>query len=305
MNWILLALLAPLAWSVANYLDKYILSHADNKEEGGSGGLLVLSALVSLLAALAVFIFHGGDVLNLGSQQIGALLLSGMLEAMYILFYFWALEKESTTTVISLFQFAPAMGLLFGYLMLHEVPDASQFFAVGLILIGTLMISHKKGERFSLKGNVFILMLVSTAFVGLYNTLFKLAGENLPFWTGMFWQYIGIGMIGFLLFASIPPYRKQSIDMLTKRSGKMVMFTGLAEGMNILALMATNAALVLAPVALVLSVGSVQPVFVLIEGYLLAAFFPRLFQEEGKTAFTASYLIGILLVCVAGFLIYQ
>ncbi len=305
MHWFLLALLAPLCWSIANYLDKYLLSRSKNEGQGGSGGLLILSSLVSFAAALVVFLSVGTAGITLGSQETGVLILSGIFEALYILFYFWALEQESTTTVISLFQFAPIMGLLFGYLLLAEVPTGLQVFAVILILIGTLCIVLKKGERFSLNGNVVILMLVSTAFIGIYNTLFKLAGEHVPFWTAMFWQYIGIGMVGFLLFFGVAPYRKQTIEMLTKRSVGTLALTASAELMNIFALMATNAAILLAPVAIVLSVSSVQPIFVLIEGAILVYFFPKLFDPSEKPSFMVRYIIGILLVCLGGFLVYQ
>ena len=304
MNWFLLALLAPLAWSVANYLDKFLLSNSKGEGEGGSGGLLILSSLVSLIAAGCIFLKQGALGVTLGSQSVGVLILSGMFEALYILFYFWALEAESTATVISLFQFAPIMGLLFGYLMLSESPTGMQFLAVLVILFGTLLIIKKKGERLSFNGHVLLLMIVATTFVGIYNTLFKIVGEHIPFWTAMFWQYLGIGMVGFLLFFGVAPYRKQTIDMITKKSLNSLGLTGLAEVMNIVALMATNAAILLAPVALVLSISSIQPVFVLIEAYIITAFFPKFLDPCDKPVFMLQYALGILLVCVGGFLIY-
>ncbi len=305
MNWFLLALLAPLCWSIANYLDKYLLSRSSRESQGGSGGLLILSSLVSLIAAVLVFWARGASGITLGSQTVGVLVLSGMFEALYILFYFWALEQESTTTVISLFQFAPIMGLLFGYRLLREVPSGMQMFAVILVLVGTLCIIFKKGERFRFNGHVLLFMIVSTAFVGIYNTLFKLAGENIPFWTAMFWQYLGIGTVGFLLFFGIPHYRKQTVDMLSKRNGSVLALTGAAELLNILALMATNAAILLAPVALVLSVSSVQPIFVLIEGFLIFAIFPKLLDPSERPSLRFSYLVGIVLVCIGGVIIYS
>ncbi|MEI8130113.1 MAG: DMT family transporter [bacterium] len=304
MNWFLLALLAPLAWSVANYLDKFLLSNSQGEGEGGSGGLLILSSLVSLIAAGCIFLKQGALGITLDSQSVGVLILSGMFEALYILFYFWALEAESTATVISLFQFAPIMGLLFGYLMLSESPTGMQFLAVLVILVGTLLIIKKKGERLSFNGHVLLLMIVATTFVGIYNTLFKIVGEHIPFWTAMFWQYLGIGMVGFLLFFGVAPYRKQAIDMLTKKSLNSLGLTGLAEVMNIVALMATNAAILLAPVALVLSISSIQPVFVLIEAYIITVFFPKFLDPCDKPVFMLQYVLGILLVCVGGFLIY-
>ena len=299
MNWFLLALAAPLAWSIANYLDKFILSRGESNESG-SGGLMVLSSLMSLLIAFAIFLVYGNSLLTLDSQFVGVLILSGIFEALYILFYFWALERESTTTVISLFQFAPSMGLLFGFLLLKEVPTGMQIFAVLLILLGTLCIVWKKGEP-KMKGIVLLLMLVSTAFVGIYNTLFKLIAEQTPFWTAIFWQYVGIGVIGFLLFVAIPPYRKQTLYMIR---GKTLGLTTLAEILNIVALLATNAAILLAPLAVVLSISSVQPIFVLLEGFLIALFFPKLLDQSERPAIKVTYLFGILLVCVGGFLIY-
>ncbi len=304
MNWFYLALLAPLCWSIANYVDKFLLSRTSDDVQGGSGGLLILSSLVSIIAAILVLCARGVIGVTLGSQQAGVLILSGMFEALYILFYFWALEQESTTTVISLFQFAPIMGLLFGYLMLGEIPNGTQIFAVILILIGTLCIIFKKGERFRFNGHVLLFMIVSTAFVGIYNTLFKMVGAEIPFWTAMFWQYLGIGMVGFLLFFGVSHYRAQAIAMLTQRSGSILALTGAAELLNIFALMATNAAILLAPVALVLSVSSVQPAFVLIEGFVIFALFPKMLDRSEKPSLRWRYLLGIVLVCLGGCIIY-
>ena len=71
MTWFLLALSAPLTWSIANYLDKFLLSRSPESNQGGSGGLMVLSSLVSLLIAFVVFLVHGDSVLTLNSQFVG------------------------------------------------------------------------------------------------------------------------------------------------------------------------------------------------------------------------------------------
>lgn len=304
MNWFLLALLAPLAWSVVNYIDKYLLLHFSKHNQAGSGGLLILSSFVSLVAAIIVFCILGLSGITVANHTIFLLVLSGIFEALYILFYFWALEHDSTVTVVALFQFAPIMGLLFGFFILGEIPTSTQMIAVGLILFGTLFIIKKKGRHFSLNLHVFLLMLVSTAFVGIYSTLFKLVGEDIPFWTSMFWQYLGITFVGLVLFVLVPKFRAQTINMVTVRKGTTLTLTGIAEFMNILALIATNAAILLAPVALVLSVSSVQPAFVLIEGTILAYYFPRLVDSSDKPKFMVQYVVGILLICIGGFLIY-
>ncbi len=304
MTWLLVALLGPLAWSIANYLDKCILSNAGVPDESSGGGLLILSSLASLVFAGGIALFGGTAALHVDSQVIGALMLSGMFEGLYILFYFFALEREATTTVIALFQFAPVFGLLFGYFMLGEMPNALQLLAVLLILVGTLALVTKQGERITLRGTVLGLMVVSTLFVGLYSTIFKVASVHIAFWPSVFWQYVGIGIVGVLLALGVPMHRKQFWRMLRGRGGSTLGLTALAELMNILALLATNAAVLLAPVALVLSVSSVQPVFVLLEGFLLTAALPKLFPRGERPVLTRRYLLGIVLVVLGGFLIY-
>ena len=85
---------------------------------------------------------------------------------------------------------------------------------------------------------------------------------------------------------------------------KTLGLTTLAEILNIVALLATNAAILLAPLAVVVSISSVQPIFVLLEGFLIALFFPKLLDQSERPTIKVTYLFGILLVCVGGFLIY-
>ena len=143
-------------------------------------------------------------------------------------------------------------------------------------------------------------MTLSTLFIGLYGTFFKMAGEMLPLWTSIFWQYVGIGFAGILFFIFSKKYQKQFFAM-TK--GNSVFLVGIAELLNIGAVLVTNAAFVLAPVGLVLSVSSVQPVFVLIEGLLLALILPKFFKED-RPQIHFQYILGIILVVIGGFLIY-
>ena len=303
MNWFILSLVAPFFWSIANYLDKYLLT---KRNKGvGSGGLLIISALVSGIISFFIYVHIGPSVHVIDSQVAGALILSGIFEALYIYFYFVALERESTTTVVSLFQLAPIMGLIFGYLMLSEIPNKDQLVGVGLVLLGTLFVIKKKGERFSFKNGVLPLMLASTAFVGIFSTIFKIAAEDVPFWTAIYWQYLGIAALGFILFMAIGPHRRETHLMLGKSGFKVLLITTFAEIANVGALLTTNAAVLLAPVALVLSIASVQPVIVFIEGLLLMIFFPRFLKGEDRVRLNFQYILGILLTCAGGAYIYM
>jgi drug/metabolite transporter (DMT)-like permease len=303
-TWFLLALAAPLAWSVANYVDKYILSHTEGNG-GGSGGLVILSALMSVLFSLGILLIKGYTFVTIDSQLAGMLIFSGIFEGLYIYFYFMALERESASTVVALFQFAPILGLILGYFILKEVPAGIQIIGVLVILFGTLCIILKKGEKFTLKTSVLLLMIISTTFVAIYNILFKFVGEQIPFWNAVFWQYLGIGIVGLIMFVSVPPYRKQVFEMVSFRKGGVTALTAFAEVMNILALLATNAAILLAPIGIVLAIGSIQPAIVLVEGLLIYRLLPTLLNPDEKPSLQFRYILGIILVCVGGILIYQ
>ena len=88
---------APLIWSIANYLDKYLLSPASNSG-GGSGGLIILSSFMSLVVAVVVYVCIGSKIFLADHQQVFILILSEVFEALYIYFYFLALEIESAST---------------------------------------------------------------------------------------------------------------------------------------------------------------------------------------------------------------
>jgi len=303
MPWFVLALLPPLCWSAANYLDKYVLSRAKSAS-GGAYGLLILSAAVSVAFALGVLAFVGADPVSaVSTTSREFLLLSGAFEALYILFYFLALGKESATTVNVLFQFGPVFSLLLGFAFLHEAPLPVQLLATALILIGSTLVVWQPGEKFEMRGDVVGLMLLATGFLAGFILLFKVGGgDDLGFWQAVFWQYLGIGAVGAVL-ACLPFARKDFVELVRGRGTRMLAVTVGAEGANIAAILATNAAVLVAPIGLVSSVGAVQPVFVLIEGIVLARMLPGLKDVFATPALRVRTLVGIALAVVGGFLI--
>jgi len=55
MNWFLIALIAPIVWSIVNHIDKYMLSKY--LKERGLGALLIFSALSSVIILPFVLYF--------------------------------------------------------------------------------------------------------------------------------------------------------------------------------------------------------------------------------------------------------
>jgi drug/metabolite transporter (DMT)-like permease len=306
MSWITIALLPPLFWSVANYLDKYVMTKAKADASGGAYGLLILSAAVSVVFALIATACIGIEpVQAVSTRSKELLLLSGAFEALYILFYFLALGKESATTVNVLFQFGPIFSLVLGFLFLQETLSPTRMLAIALILVGSLLVVKRAGERLEMRRDVVGLMLLACAFAAGFILLFKLGGgEEIGFWQAVIWQYFGIGVLG-VLAACFGFAREDFLALLRGRGARMLTVTVGAEGANIAAIIATNAAVLVAPIGLVSSVASVQPIFVLLEGLVLARLLPGLKDVFETPRLTTRVLVGILLACVGGFLIVQ
>src|SRR3989338_8059799 len=109
-NWFLIALIAPILWSVINHIDKYILSRY---EEGrGVGALLVFSSLSSIIVLPILAVVYGSQIFGLPLIDRLILLIAGLLNAAGFYFYLKAMDIEEASVVIPLFQVDP----IFGYM---------------------------------------------------------------------------------------------------------------------------------------------------------------------------------------------
>lgn len=299
MNWLFFALMAPLIWSFANYVDKYIISSVQSKD-GGSEGFIVVSSFLSLIFSAILFVSQIGRInTEPNFLTILILILSGFFETIYIYFYFRSLEIESASTVIAFFQFAPVFGVILGAIFLKEYPSILQIIAMGIILIGTLFIVAKKDVSI-FKNKIVGLMTLSTLFVGIFSLLFKIGSDGINFWDATKWQYFGMGITAFVFLLFSKKARTQFKSMSNNR---IVMFSSIGEILNIGAILVLNKAITMAQVGIVLSISSIQPAFVFLEGIILAIISPKLFNAE-KTKFKFLYIIGLILVIIGGFLIY-
>src|SRR5574343_1571728 len=110
--------------------------------------------------------------------------------------------------------------------------------------------------------------------------LFKVGALETSFWVASFWQYIGLSILGIILFIFVKPYRK-ALFILFKNKG--ISFYGINlinEFLFIAGTLLANFAALIGPVALVSLIGSSQPIFVLAFGSIAALMLPKYFTSE-------------------------
>lgn len=291
MYWFWIALLPPILWSVNNHVDKYLYNRY--YKDSLPGTLMLFTAIIGALIALVIGICHPA-VFLLPIRSIILLLLAGALSFAYIFPYIYALMRDEASRVVPLFQIAPIVSYLLGWILLHEQLSAKQLVAGIIIVFAAIAMNLDLDNQFRFKRSVFWLMVLAASLFATEGFLFKYGTANRSFWTGAFYQYSGLALTG-LVVAIVSRKFRQNFWILFRANKQMIFTVSLLnEAISISAFMLYNYAVLLAPLALVALVSNTQPFFVIAFGIILTLFFPKL----GKESITKRHLIQKI-ICTA------
>jgi uncharacterized membrane protein len=277
MNWFLIALIGPALWAMVNHIDKYIISKYFTGR--GVGSLVLFTSLSGLLISIIILIFGFAQIFI---NPIGALVIAinGALLVAAFIPYLYALENEEASWASSLYQLIPVFGYVLGLIFLHEQLTTPQIFASLLVVVGAIAISLDFSHKIKLKLRPFLFMVLSAFMIAINALVFKIVALDNAFWGTAFWEYIGGGVFGLLLFTLIPLYRTQFIATVQKSRVKVLSINLVSELLNIAAKLAANFASLLAPLVLVWVVNGFQPFIVFMYGVVLTLFIPSLGKED-------------------------
>lgn len=305
-NWFLIALIAPVLWSIVNHIDKYMLSRY--LKGRGVGALLIFSALSSIIILpFIAFIYHT-DIFNISSSDLLVLLFIGFLSAGAFYFYLMGMEMEEASIVVPLFQLIPVFGYFLGYLILGESLSTYQILSSLLIMSGIIVLSIEIDEenKLKLKTRVLILIAISSFLFALHDALFKKVAIVEGFWISVFWQYVSLTIFGLLILISVKKFREEFFEMFSKKIGGKILFTNFtSEILYIFGNLSNNFATLLAPVAVVLVVSSYQPLFVFIGGVFLTIFLPKIAIERISKKHLFHKFISILVIIIGSYFLYS
>jgi len=98
----------------------------------------LVSALIAVVLVLAVVQRHDAQPLYSTVNVYG--ILSGLVLAVGLLFYYLALERANVTVVVPLTATYPVVAVLLGYVLLRERPSPLQWVGVILVVVGTALL---------------------------------------------------------------------------------------------------------------------------------------------------------------------
>ncbi len=295
MNWFLIALINPLAHSVANHFDKYLLSK--HIKGGTVGALIVFSSLFSFFALPILYFLRPNILTSVNWIEALVLIINGAFVSIAVALYLYALNIDEASYVAPFFQFYPIFGFFLSFILLGEILTSSQIFGAIFIILGSIVLSlefNKVKKKF--KKRLIALMLGSSFFYALNAVVFKLIAIDQGFLDSLFWDMLGKFLFGIFILLSLAKYRDQFINLIKSSGVKITILNLLNEVIGLAGELAVVLAVLYAPVVLVQSVTGVQPIFVLLLGILITLHFPKFGKEEMSKRHLAQKITGILIV---------
>ncbi|MBP6904484.1 MAG: DMT family transporter [Candidatus Pacebacteria bacterium] len=278
--WITLTISAVILWSFVNIADNYLVER--NKKFGHPiGALVIFSSLFGFIAALGMFLAIKGSFV-LPVKDIGILLVAGLCNVSWIIFYLKALPDEDVSTVIPWFLTSPFFGYVLGYFILGENLSQQQLMGGAIILVGGLLLSIKRDENanYAFRWKLIRNMTIASLLAALWGILFKFVGRESGFWVSSFWEHIGLGIGGLMIIFFVPAYRKGFSGIMKSDGRQVLSISFFSETATIIGNLFANYAILLVPVSAVLLLEVVQPAIVFVLGIFCTVFLPKILTED-------------------------
>lgn len=289
MNWILLALLAPVFWIFSNYIDKYSLERYTK----GIFDFLFFSTLSAWLFVPALLLLFGFPTIT--SFSVIPVLLGMVLVYSYG-FYGKALEKGETSRLVILFKLVPVFTIILAFLFLRQTISSQEFLAFLLVLLGASVVSFDKVETGFTFTSGAKWMLVA---IGMWSVIFLIADfafTKMSFIDFLILDTLGTAFAGLPLLL-IPATRRQILHGIKTAVPQKYGWFIVNNFLDFFGQMTAKKALSLSPSAgLVTVVLQVQSLYGIVLGYALTMLLPSIFKEDVSRKALSKKIIGALVM---------
>ena len=240
-------MISPLLWAMCNHIDKIVLERYF--KEGGVGTLIIVSALASVIATPFLYLIDP-SVLDVGKGNFGIIVVTAVLDIVLLWAYLNAMQRDDSSRVIVYYQLVPIFGIVAGRVFLGEVISNDQLVAMGVVILGTSIVSLENVEgRFRFKGRTVGFMLIACASWAAELAIFKVVALEENVWRSLFWKHIVLMILGVLMYLFIPRYRTSFQAAMRTNSVPLLSANLLNEALYMLGTVSYGLAAMLAPVA--------------------------------------------------------
>ena len=302
--WLVMSGLPSLMYAISNHIDKHLLEE-HFVGEFGVVTLLLISALVSVVALPFLWLWSPTSVIPEQWTHVFVFALVGLLHTALLWFYFMALNKEDTTTIVIFYSVLPVMGLAASNIFLGETLLPMQLAAMAVTIVGVIIVSiERDGQKgFRIKIEAAVLMFMASLCWALGDVAFKFVAIEESLWRALFWEHLILFFVGLVLLTFAPKTRNELRHATRRNPGWIISINLTSEFLYILANVVSAFPLLMVQVAAVHLVQAFQPVWVFLISLLLwRVGVSREEQSRGefvqKTFATAIAVCGMYMLAV-------
>jgi len=297
MDWIYFVVLAALAYTAADFLDKFLV----DKKVKVPIVLPIFIRAASAIPLLFVALFVG---FSLPSQHfLPWIVLAGVFSTAGVVLFYKALQSGEASRVLPLYQFIPVFVLFLSFLFIGEVLGFFAYVGFVVIIIGGLVISAKSLSKLFKVERVFWLVVLSSFLYAVSYVILKFVLSGVEYFNAFifFWSMQILVMSSLLLSRSIRMQAKACVSKLDLKSKSLILLDAV---ISVAAFMLNYIAISLGPVTLVEASGNIILVFIFISALLLTRYSPHILKEEFDAKNAAQKIAGTILI-IAGVLLTQ
>ena len=303
MQWLLLSLVAALAWSFGSFIDNYLTDVVFSKKTPQS--MKIANGISYIIVAL-VLLFVAPPA-PIETWQALLLIASGVLASFSSIPYFMGLKNEEATGATIYYQLIPVIYLLVGWLVFREPISLRQIIGFVVIIIAPVIIifsrKRPRSRRKEVVSALFLLLYVAfNATSGILST--KVGGE-LPFTTVFFYLLIGRGFMDIFLFATNKSWQQRIKFILRRKRAQFLSLITINQVLTVVAEAASRMSLIAGVAALASVVANAsQLILTFVLGIILTAIWPKFGREKLNRHVIIAHLLAVIL-CVSGIIILQ
>ncbi|HNU96725.1 MAG TPA: EamA family transporter [Candidatus Portnoybacteria bacterium] len=288
MIWILFLVIAHFFYGMVFILDKYILSRPKTNPITYAFYVGVMGAGVLILVPFGFIMPNSGEVFWS--------LIAGVFQVLAFIFFYKVLDSDKSEVS----RMVPYVGaltsifiLIFSSLIIKESLTDNQIVAFILLVLGSLIIGFKKGEK--LEKRIWWMAIFSGLFFALFWVVTKYLFLGTNFLSGLIWVRVGVAIIALTLLLS-KKNRKVIFSETKESKPQTTRFFILSRILNAAGSLFIYGAVYLGNVSIVNALQGLQYLFILILAILLFKKIPSI-KEQFSKKFLIQKIIAIVLIC--------
>lgn len=279
-------------YAIVNVIDKFLIE----KKVRNCYSYSFFIGASFLVSAIIVWGIVGLPLLS--KSVVFFSVLSGVVYGLVYYMYFYLLRKIEVSRIIGMGYLFAAFVAVYSRIFLGEQLSALKYAAIGIAIIGTALIgAHRHGNKTFVIHKFFGLMVLYAAILGIVDVCDKFVLNRVTNWEGYVLLTIPLGLM--LMLPVFSAKVRKDIPQTAKYL-RLILFV---QSLAILGLFAFVKSASLQKIAIVSSMGTLQPVFVFMIMFGLSIFVPKLLKEVIEPKIVIYKAIGIACVVAAAMIL--